>query len=334
MEEEKSPTASEQKQGKDAVTASPAPRIQVAAGSPRVWLKITWLSRPACPALGAKHQSGHSFRDHSSLNGGVDVWETLLLLGRSGSLKSPPPPAAHQQLVLLPAGIAAGQPESRICWQESESRACTPAVPPPPCPGTAGENTPRVLLQSPSSTSPHTSTASACESLTSERKCSSPVKLLNWGWGETFQKYKMISATTWIIDSAFSIFIRLMWFVVAGATFQGESLKSCSCSCYKCYLLIFFFLIFKPVTLVSGFAGRYLIFTFIFLTPRKRQRHEVKEMNATYHQWLATCSRRSVKSNHISLTFTQEEYSFCLAFHLQTFLEQNTQQWLQIWVLQ
>lgn len=49
-------------------------------------------------------------------------------------------------------------------------------------------------------------------------------------------------------------FICLMWSIVAGATFQGESLKPSSCCCYPCYLLKYF-LIFKPVRLVSVLAG-------------------------------------------------------------------------------
>lgn len=73
VEEEKSPSAPEQKQGKGALTASSALRIQVAAGSPGVWLKITWLPWAARTALCAEHHSGHRFRDRSSLKGGADL---------------------------------------------------------------------------------------------------------------------------------------------------------------------------------------------------------------------------------------------------------------------
>lgn len=83
-----------------------------------------------------------------------------------------------------------------------------------------------------------------------------PPPVHDWKWNAnmialsscwTGDKRKCFRNTRWsmqqpellITDSVLSIFIYLMWVIVAGAAFQGEGLKYCSCCCYKGYLIFF-----------------------------------------------------------------------------------------------
>lgn len=205
---------------------SSAPWAQVATGSPRAWLNT---------AVSLLCISGHSFSS-PALSRGVGAWRAAwtrkagLGIPTSSFGTSAARAAPHRDSCRLTwawcllAGTLKQRPQLRqgapaLPWQRTALVGCCSSRFHSPC--------------------PHTS-SSSCTWLKMKWKRDSPVQLLNWGQEEMFQKQKMISATTWVIDSVLSIFICLMWFIIAGADFQGESLKYCSCCCYKGYLLNFF----------------------------------------------------------------------------------------------
>lgn len=152
--EEKSPSAPEQKRGRRG-----AQSLLCSVDSGGSWLPHSLAqTRLAAPALSAERQGGPGRR-------GPARWREMSVperprsgWGGVGGSRPPSPPATHQR---LPVGTAVGQLESSVCWWESEGEpipwpGCHLHC--PPCPGMAGDSTPRGLLQSPSSTSPRVST--------------------------------------------------------------------------------------------------------------------------------------------------------------------------------
>lgn len=216
--------SAEKKHNKDTLADSSAPWAQVAADSPRAWLSTTVCTVSKWAQLWQPSSEQRCWCLRGCLDRESRTWDPLWHLSN---------PCCSPQGQL--------QDDLSLVCASSNLKAETPAGPgcPQPCHGR------RQLLwgaaaADPTSPCPHTS-SSSCTWLKMKCKYDSPVQLLNRGQEEMFQKHKMINATTWVVDNwqCALYFIYLMWVIVAGAAFQGEGLKYCSCCCYKGYLIFF-----------------------------------------------------------------------------------------------